>query len=146
MAHIKKIHFDSVSTNEGCTCDKCGQYIKNIWTVEFLTGDTFHYGIDCWRKIQETGGLNKQNKREFNRILKSIQRYTEAMNAFITGERNESNDIAYQNAQAEGNELDAFHGVPYEEYKRWHVEELFPYRIAEEQKELARFKRVDFEI
>lgn len=146
MAHIKMIHFDSVSTNEGCTCDKCGQYIKNIWSVEFTTGDTFHYGIDCWQKIQATGGLNKQNKREFNRIMKLIQSYTEAMNAFITGERNESNDTAYQNAQADWNENDAFHGVPYEEYKRWYVEEFFPYRIAEAQKDLAKFKRVDFEI
>ena len=78
--------------------------------------------------------------------MKLIQSYTEAMNAFITGERNESNDTAYQNAQADWNENDAFHGVPYKEYKRWYVEEFFPYRIAEAQKDLAKFKRVDFEI
>lgn len=146
MAHIEKIHFASVDRNAGCTCDKCGQFIMNVWTVRFSTGDTFHYGIDCWKKIQETGGLNKQNKREFNRILKLIQSYTEAMNALITGERNESNDESYKNAQADWNENNAFHGVPYEEYKRWYIEEFFPYRIAEAQKELAKFKRVNFEI
>lgn len=144
MAHIKSISFESVGKREGCTCDRCGQYIQNIWTVEYREGLVVHYGIDCWQKVQDKG-LNATGKKMMRKVMKSIQFYTEWLSKYTSGELTEENDVSYQTAQADWNKTDCWHGVPFDEYKKWMVEEFFPYRIAEAQKELIKFSKVNFE-
>lgn len=144
MAHIKSIHFDRVGKAEGCTCDRCGQYIQNIWTVEYHEGLLMHYGLDCWQKVQSKG-LNKTGKTLMNKIMKSIQFYTEWLAKYKSGELNEENDESYKTSQADWNKNDYWHGRPFSEYKAWMIEEFFPYRIACEQKELAKFSKVNFD-
>ena len=145
MAHIKSIRFDSVGIKEGCVCDRCGQYIQNVWTVEFQEGITMHYGIDCWQKVKKSGNLNDYGKKMLNKIMKSIQNYYERLAKYTSGEMTEETDESYKTQQMECFSNNYWHGRPYSEYKQWMVEEFFPYRIGEEQKELEKFKKINFE-
>ena len=72
MAHIKRVDFNTVGRNEGCLCDNCGQYIRNIWTIEFVEGESLHFGIDCYRK-HIFGRLSDYGKKEMRRIMRDIE-------------------------------------------------------------------------
>ena len=142
MSHIAKIRFNSVGKNEGCTCDRCGQYIRNIWTVEYKEGFKVNYGIDCWEKVYKAGLLNKYGEKEMRKIMKSIKGYEEMLAKFVSGEINEENDSGWKYSQTE--KRDAWYGEPYEEYKNWMINEFFPYRISIEQERLKKFSKIDF--
>ena len=60
MAYIKRISFAHVGRNEGCLCDRCGQYIQNIVTVDYADGVRINYGRDCFDKLYKSGRLNAQ--------------------------------------------------------------------------------------
>ena len=141
MAHIAKIRFNSVGRNEGCTCDRCGQYIRNIWTVEYKEGFTVNYGIDCWEKVYKTG-VNKYLEKEMRKIMKSIKSYDEMLSKYVSGEINEETDGGWIYDQKD--EHIAWYGKPFEEYREWMINEFFPYRIGEKQKELKKFERINF--
>ena len=139
MAHIKSVRFSSVGKAEGCTCDRCGQYIQNIWTVTFTEGMSLNYGLDCFEKVQKTG-LSETARKNIKKALKSIQAYEEQLARFVSGERNEENDEAYKYAQREKN--NAWYGEPYEKYRDWFINEFFPYRISEENKIIEKYSKV----
>lgn len=139
--HIKSVKFNSVVANEGCTCDRCGQYIKNIWTVEYTEGARFNYGIDCFEKVQKSG-LNATGIKAMKKILKSIEGYYTALEEFKT--RTEGTDESWKTEQADWNRDSYWHGREYSEYKDWMINEFFPNRIASKEKELERFKKVNF--
>lgn len=143
MAHIKKIKFSRVGKQEGCTCDRCGQYIRNIWTVDYKEGLTMNYGIDCWEAICKEG-LSKQGIRLMNKTMKSLQSYEERLAAYTSKEITEENDMAYQTEQADWNKDSYWYGRSWEEYRDWMVNDFFPERISGKQKELERFSKVDF--
>lgn len=144
MAHIKSIRFERVGSQEGCTCDRCGQYIRNIWTVQYQEGETIHYGIDCFEKVQKSGKLNANGKKLMNKIMKSIQSYDERLAEYQSGELTEENDESWKTQQADWND-NYWKGKSYEEYRTWMIEEFFPHRIAEKQKELEKFRKINFE-
>lgn len=143
MAHIKSISFESVGKNEGCTCDRCGQYIRNIWTVEYTEGLRMNYGLDCWEKVYKEG-LNKQGARNLKKVMDSIKSYEERLAQYISGELSEETDESYKVTQADWNKDNCWYGKSFEEYKKWMVTDFFPYRISEKQKELAKFSKVNF--
>ena len=143
MAHIKSVRFYNVGKAEGCTCERCGQYITNIWAVTFTEGMTLNYGIDCFKKIQRTG-FNATAIKAINKALKSIQAYEEAHERFISGDRNEDNDESYKYEQTDKH--NAWYGEPYEKYKSWFVNEFFPYRISEENKIIAKYSKINLQI
>ena len=142
MAHIKKISFESVGKAEGCTCDRCGQYIRNIWTVEYREGLTQHYGIDCWNAVLKEG-LNKRGVAEIKKIMKSIEYYETRLAEYTSGELTAETDESYKVEQADWNKQSYWNGKSFEEYKDWMVNEFFPYRISETQKRLEKFKKVN---
>ena len=143
MATIKRIDFSTVSTNEGCRCDRCGQWIKNIWTVTYKEGFSLHYGLDCWEKIYKHSNLSKQGEKLLRKHMKSIESYQKAMQR--QAELTEETDEAWKISQAEWNKNNAWYGEKYEDYKKWMLEEFFPYRIQHEQDEIElRFKKVVF--
>ena len=144
MAHIKSIRFNRVGKQEGCTCDRCGQYIQNVWTVTYQEGETIHYGIDCFEKVKKSGRLNAYGKKLINQIMKSIQSYDERLAEYQSGNLTEGNDESWHTHQAEWNDS-CWKGKNYDEYKKWMIEEFFPYRIAEKEKELEKFKKINFE-
>ena len=145
MSHIKKIRFQSVGKNEGCCCDRCGQYIRNIWTVEYTEGFKVNYGIDCWEKVYKAGKLNQYGEKQMRKIMKNIKSYEEELAKYISGEMNAETDIGWQNQQDENEYTKSFwFRKPYEEYRDWMINEFFPYRISLEQEELKKFSKIDF--
>lgn len=55
----------AITTKPGGTCDYCGTYIVNMFTIESADGNRFKVGCDC---IEKTGdaGLMKKVKSEIN--------------------------------------------------------------------------------
>lgn len=148
MAHIKKISFETVGNNQGCTCDRCGQYIKNIYTVEFTEGMKMNYGIDCFEKLYKTGNLTKEATKILKKTIKSIANYEARLEQYQNNEIKPEEDGGwyYQQPQAGWYEEGYWTGKPYEEYRQWVINELIPSRIADKQKELAKFAKIDFKV
>lgn len=143
MAHIKEINFNSTQdVKEGCTCDRCGQWIKNIWTVEFAEGYSIHFGIDCWEKVYKSGKLSKFGEKEMKKIMKKIRFHQEQLQQYLTGQLTAENDMNYLMDQED--KLRFWYKKPFEEYKAWMINECIPARIERAQQELKRFNRVDF--
>ena len=113
MAYIKKISFASVGKQEGCTCDKCGQYIRNIWTVDYQDGVS-------------KGKLNDYGMKLMKKALKSIQHYQELLEAEKA--LTEETDERYQMTQEHHSwGSDGYWmGHPWEEYHKWMIEEWYP--------------------
>lgn len=135
MAHIKRVDFNTVGRNEGCLCDNCGQYIRNIWTVEFVEGESLHFGIDCYRK-HIMGRLSDYGKKEMRRIMRDIEFWEKKASDYRSGKMTTENDQSYW----------YFHykTMSYEEYVEWMLNELIPCRIEKANKELDKFKKIDF--
>ena len=80
MAYIKSVRFNRVGRNEGCTCDKCGQYIRNIWTVTYQDGVIMNFGIDCFEKLNK-GNLNAYGQKLMKDALKWIEKHQQNFEA-----------------------------------------------------------------
>lgn len=140
MSRIKSMSFSSVSRNEGCTCDKCGQYIMNIWTVKFDDDLSLNYGIDCFAKLRNTGKLSTYGQKllkDSMKRLESISKLTE-----VVKNRKPEEDYSYQ--QAQNDKMSPWYQVDYEEYRAWWLTEVIPQRIADVQKDIDKFKNVNF--
>lgn len=142
MAYIKKINFEHVGKNEGCLCDRCGAYIRNIVSVEFTDGVKVNYGQDCFEKLYKNSKLNSAGISLMKKTLKSIDRYTAKLESYVSGEINEENDESYKIEQM----FDGYwKGRPYEEYKDFMINEFLPERFRECQKNVDRFSKVRFD-
>lgn len=146
MAYIKKIRFDKVGKTEGCTCDRCGQYIQNIWTVTYTDDVVMHFGIDCFKKLNK-GKLNSYGMKVMRKALKDIEYYSEELKKWENGYYTEE-CVEWQNLQVKHeweSQVSYWYGRQFEEYKEWMINEFFPARMREVQKEIDRFKKVNFE-
>lgn len=141
MAHIKKISFNRVGRTEGCTCDRCGQYLQNIWTVEYTDGIRMNFGIDCFEKLNKESRLNAYGMKEMKKALKSIEQHQEWFEA--EKKMTEEEDIRWQNIQED--KMDYWYGKPYAEYKKWMLEEFWQERFKEDQKRIDRFSKINFQ-
>lgn len=139
MARIKNIRFDRAGRNEGCCCDRCGQYLQNIWTVEFSDGVVLHFGIDCFEKMTNEK-LTKYGQTMMRNALKSIQQHKDMLVEYMT--KDEDTDIRWQNIQ--NDPQDYWYGRDYLEFKNWMLTEFFPCRIREDEKKLKLFSKVEF--
>lgn len=141
MAHIKRIQFDHVNNkNEGCLCDNCGQWITNIWTVSFQEGESLHFGIDCFDK-HINGKLSAYGKKEMKKILKKIQKHSKLLDELKQDEitedvQKEWESFRYWQKYWEDKTID--------EWKKWMIEETVPHWLEADDKELARFKKINF--
>ena len=115
MSKIRKISFSSVDKNQGCLCDRCGQYIKNRWTVKFDDGLTMNYGIDCFEKLKNTAKLSSYGNKIFKNAmkrLKDIEQLTE-----IIKNKKEEDDYGFQEHKKD--KLSPWYQADYEEYRNW---------------------------
>ncbi len=143
MSHIAKIHFESVDNAEhGCTCDRCGQWIKNIWTVDYTEGFSVHYGIDCWEKVYKGGKLNKYGEKEMRKAMKSIKSIEENIASWKNGEITPDNHYPWIEAQED--KQNPWYDKSWDEYKDWMINEFWAYRLEEAQKELKKFSKINF--
>lgn len=142
MAYIKKINFEHVGKNEGCLCDRCGAYIRNIVSVEFTDGVKVNYGQDCFEKLYKSSKLNSAGASLMKKTLKRIDHYTAKLESYVSGEINEENDESYKTEQM----FDGYwKGRLYEEYKDFMINEFLPERFKECQKDVDRFSKVRFD-
>lgn len=145
MARIKKIEFYTADEKTGCLCDRCGQYIKNIWSVEYTDGLIIRYGIDCFAKVRNSSNLTAYGKKLMNKSLKSIQNYSEQLEQYKNGSMTAETDDSYKSCQMDYYKGSYWYGKPFEEYKDWMINECLPYRIEAAQKEFnEKFKKTNF--
>lgn len=144
MARIKRIDFYHVGKQEGCLCDRCGQYITNVWTVQYTDGITARFGIDCFEKLNKESKLTKFGQKELNKALKSIQKHRELYE--LEAAKTEETDIEWQNLQNPQSyeSPDYWYGRPWEEYHEWMLTKFFKTRFEEDQKRIDRFSKVNF--
>lgn len=144
MARIKRIDFYHVGKQEGCLCDKCGQYITNIWTVQYADGITARFGVDCFEKLNKESGLTSFGKKELNKALKSIQKHREMYEEEVA--KTEETDTIWQSIQNpfEWESKDYWYGKRWEDYHEWRLKEFFGLRFEEDQKQIDRFSKVNF--
>ena len=145
MAQIKSIRFDRSGRNDGCTCDKCGQYIMNVWTVQYADGVTLHYGIDCFEKIYKSGKLTRQGEKLMRKALKDIAYYSEQLEMWktLTEQEAEEKGLLGELKVTDWNES-YWAGKTFEEYKNWMVNNFFPHRLECCQKDIDKFSKVNF--
>ena len=140
MAHIKKIEFNRVGQYEGCCCDKCGQYIRNIWIVTYTDGLVMNFGIDCFSKLNAEK-LNAYGMKEMKKALKHIEDHKAGFEAekLLTEETDEDWKFIQENDQES-----YWYGRSYEEYHKWILEEWWQERFRQDQKQIDRFRKVNF--
>lgn len=146
MAYIKEIRFAHVGRKEGCLCDRCGTWLQNIVTVEFTDGITFHYGQDCFKKLYDNSKLTEFGKKLMRKALKSIEEHTRELEQYTSGKMTAETDNSWKAYELPINKgcYWAVHHDDYEAYRRWMVEEWYPERFKEDQKQIDRFSKVNF--
>lgn len=141
MAYIQKIQFNRVGQNEGCTCDRCGQYIRNIWTVDYTDGIKMNFGIDCFEKLNKASKLNAYGMKKLKKALKFIEGHYD----MIETEKAKTEETDGQWKYLQEDKESYWCGRPWNEYHKWMLEEFYPERIKEDQKRIDRFSKVNFE-
>lgn len=145
MAHIKNISYAHVGKYEGCLCQRCGQYIVNIITVHYADGTNIDMGMDCFKKVEETGRLSAYGKKLFDKAVRTAKRHHEEYNKYINGEMTAETDQSWISLGSDVNKGHYWNvHRDYEEYKRWMIEEWYPIRFREDEKEFAKFGKINF--
>lgn len=144
MARIKKIMFYKTGKSDGCICDRCGQYIMNVWAVDYADGVSAKFGIDCFEALNKESGLSKFGERELKKTLKNIEKHRELFEKEKA--LTEETDIAYQNIQHpwDYEDKDYWYGRPWGEYHEWRLNEFWGMRFQEDQEAVDRFRKVNF--
>ena len=144
MARIKKIDYCRTGKQDGFLCDRCGQYITNIWTVQYMDGITGRFGVDCFEILNKESKLTTFGMRELKKAMKSIQTHRELFEKEKA--LTEDTDIAYQNLQHpfDWEDKDYWYGKPWQEYHEWRLNEFFKIRFEDDQKQIDRFRNVNF--
>lgn len=144
MARIRKIDFMRVGKQEGCLCDRCGQYIRNIWTVQYADGVTVKFGVDCFEQLNKESKLTAFGQKELKKALKKIQEHRDQYEKEKA--LTEETDIRWQNIQnpMEWEDKDYWYGKTWGEYHEWMLTEFFQARFDEDQKQINRFSKVNF--
>lgn len=145
MAHLRSVKFARVGRNEGCTCDRCGQYIQNIWTVYFEGEEPIHFGIDCFEKLNR-GALNDYGMKLMRKALQHLERTQKGYEKELT--LTEDTDEMYKSTQTkrEWEQADYWFGHPWEEYHDWMLNVWWKKRFEECQQEIDRFKKVNYKL
>lgn len=148
MARIKEIRFAHVGRTEGCLCDRCGQYIQNIVTVDFMDGSEVNFGQDCFKKLYDSSRLTDYGKKLLRKALRDIEYYSREREKYASGEKTAENDQRWKNYELPVNTgcYWAVHHDDYEVFRRWMLEAWFPERFKECQKQVDRFAKVNFKL
>ena len=148
MAHIKEIRFAHVGRNDGCLCDRCGQYIQNIVTVDFTDGATVNFGQDCFKKLYDNSGLNDYGKKLLKKALKNIEFYSNERDKYANGEMTADTDLRWKSYELSVNKGCYWnvHHDDYEAFRRWMLDVWYPERFIECQMQIDRFSKVNFKL
>lgn len=148
MAYIKDIRFDSVSKKEGFICDRCGAYIRNIYTVTCSDGLVAQYGMECFKKLFDAGKLTDFGRKLMMKALKRLKEAYETREKWLsvnTLEEAKEKNLLTQPFES----YEAWEGHTFEEYKDYWTSEEKGYTasdIKRAKEDLARFKNVNFDL
>lgn len=142
MANIRNISFAHVGRNDGCLCDKCGTYIRNIVSVTYTDGLTLNYGQECFDKMWKNGKLNSYGMKLFRKAIKNKKEHDLEYAKYINGEITEENDKEWVNFKYWQK---YWEDKSYEEFRTWMIEEWYPRRFKEDAEAIERFSKVNFE-
>lgn len=84
MAYIKDIRFDSVDRKDGLVCDRCGAYIRNIYTVTYSDGLVARYGMECFKKLFDAGNLTDFGRKLMMKALKRLKEAYETREKWLS--------------------------------------------------------------
>ena len=138
MARIKRIDFFTVSKDNPCICDKCGQCITNVWQVTYADGLRLTYGIQCFENLRTVSNVvgyrGKLLKKAMDR-LENAQRQLEAERDLT-----EENDEGYKAEQFDHPDCQKSYwfGKPWGEYHEWKLTDFWPYRIKKAQEDIEK--------
>ena len=141
MARIKSINFSHTDRIHGCMCDRCGQWLQNIWTVEFSSGDTINFGIDCFNKMTQ-GKLTDYGKKLLKKSLDRLKKWQTELKKWQDGEYTAENCESYQFEQQFPDHY--FYGKSFDEYKEFQITQWIPARIECARKDIEKFSRIEF--
>ena len=135
---IKSINYYSVSKNESSICDCCGKAIRNICCVTTVENEHLNFGTTCFTKIIKDR-LQGFHQKKLQKIAKSIKKYCDARDIWINLTEEEYRKNLSEIPFAQWDEEEKFC-----EYKDWILNELIPHRIADEEKNLEKYKKNEF--
>lgn len=149
MAYIKDIRFDSVDKKDGLICDRCGAYIRNIYTVTYSDGLVARYGIECFKKLFDAGKLTDFGRKLMMKSLKRLKEAYEFREKWLsvnTLEEAKEKKLPYTQIFET---YEAWQGHTFEEFKDFCTSEkegYFASDVRRAKEELARFKKVNFDL
>jgi hypothetical protein len=146
-------HVSFSSTPEvRCTCDRCGQGIKNVWSVSFTNNVTYNYGIDCFEKLSKHSNLSEIGKKNFKKLLKSLKKCEENVAKWETMTYEQYEEMYWANIKDEERqffdgplkgEYENPNNLSWEEFKARKLDCAIE-RLNNEKKELDKFNKVWF--
>lgn len=148
---LRNVSFSSAPT-VSCTCDRCGQGIKNIWSVSFSNGITYNYGIDCFAKLSKESNLTDIGRKNFKKLLNSLKKCEEWVAKWETMTYEQYEEIYWANIKDE--ERQYFPGplkgeyenpnkLDWNEFKAWKHECAID-SLNYKKKELSKFDKAWF--
>lgn len=149
MAFIQDIRFDSADKNGGLLCDRCGAYIKNIYTVTYSDSLVARYGIECFKKLFDAGKLTDFGRKLMMRTLKKLKEAYEAREKWLNvNSLEEAKERSLPYTQV-FETYEAWEGHTFEEFKDFCTSEergFFASDLKKAKRDLARFKKVNFDL
>ena len=148
MAYIKDIRFDTIGKKDGLICDRCGAYIRNIYTVTYSDGLIARYGMECFKKLFDAGKLTDFGRKLMMKALKRLKETYEtrekwlSINSLEEAEKKNLDVYPFKN-------YEAWKGYTFEEYRDYWTSEEMGYTasdIKRAKEDLARFKNVNFDL
>ena len=149
MAYIKDIRFDFVDRKDGLVCDRCGAYIRNIYTVTYSDGLVARYGIECFKKLFDAGKLTDFGRKLMMKALKRLKEAYETREKWLSvNTLEEAKEKKLLHTQV-FETYEAWQGHTFEEFKDFCTSEdcgFFASEVKRAKEDLARFKNVNFDL
>jgi len=142
----------STAPTVSCTCDRCGQGIKNIWSVSFSNGVTYNYGIDCFEKLSKNSNLTDLGRKNFKKLLKSLKECEEKVAEWGTMTYEQYEEFYWANIKDEERqffpgplkgEYENPNNLEWNEFRAWKLDCAIE-RLNYKKKELNKFNKAWF--
>lgn len=151
MSRVTNLYFEHVRKQEGCLCDKCGQYIQNIYTVTYDDIPVQHFGIDCFTKLMKTSNLTEVGKSKLRKLIKDITYLTDYITVWESIHTYEEAVDKQKQLLGKINlnlsvytEYEAWEDSSFEEFRQFCIDNFGKKKLAEKQVELSKYKGVRF--
>ena len=120
-------------------CERCGAAIKNIYIITFSDGFTIKCGSECVKKVMKETNLNAMGMKYFNKQMKRIHDFEKQIEEW----KAKTYESVVETDTVPMKEVECMKYRPmtkeeFEEYKKFRLEELYPYQIKQIQDEMEK--------